>query len=87
MNIAVDKGEPAGQTFAKYIDFLETNHYTPPNSKDWVDMIRKKGNEATHEIHETPQAEALEILGFVEMLLKFIFEFPAKVALPVTPIP
>jgi hypothetical protein len=44
-----------------------------------VDHIRKKGNEATHEIALMGQADAEELIGFTEMLLKFIYEFPARV--------
>ena len=34
----------------QYVDYFEENHFTPPNSRGWVDLIRKKGNEANHEI-------------------------------------
>jgi hypothetical protein len=50
MNIAVSKGAKEGLQFIKYVEFLSDNHYVPPDAKDWVDHIRKKGNEATHEI-------------------------------------
>jgi hypothetical protein len=43
---------------------------------------RQKGNEATLEIHVMSRADAEELISFVEMLLKFIYEFPAKVPQP-----
>jgi hypothetical protein len=54
----------------------------PPNGKGWVDHIRKKGNEATHEIVLMKKDDALELISFAEMLLKFIYEFPAQVPAP-----
>jgi len=76
MHIAVSQGAPVNQTFLKYVDYLIDNHYAPPNSKIWVDRIRAHGNEATHEIVLKKEADAKEIMVFLEMLLKFIYEFP-----------
>ena len=42
-------------------------------------MTRKKGNEATHEIAIMNQPDAKELLSFVEMLLRFIYEFPSMI--------
>ena len=78
MNISVSKGAKEGKTFASYITFLEENHYTPPNSHEWVDHIRKKGNEATHEIPSISGPDAEELLEFTEMLLRFVYEMPGK---------
>jgi hypothetical protein len=50
MNIAVNQGASEGRRFIEYVDYLADNHYIPPNGRHWVDHIRKKGNEATHEI-------------------------------------
>lgn len=77
MNIAVQHGAQSGQSFVSYVDYLEKNGYVPPNGKEWVDLIRQKGNEATHEIELMTQADAAQILHFVEMLLRFIYEFPS----------
>lgn len=75
MNLAVTFGATAGQTFIKYVEYLESNHYTPPNSNVWVDKIRQKGNEATHELPSISKDDAEKIIHFTEMLLKFNFEF------------
>jgi len=85
MNIAVEHGAKAGETFAHYVTFLGDKGFVPPNGKGWVDHIRKKGNEATHEIAVMSHGDAEELISFAEMLLKFIFEFPAK--LPPSPTP
>ncbi len=79
MNIAVSLGAKAGEPFVFYVQFLASNGYVPPNGKGWVDHIRKKGNEATHEIVLMQQPDSEDLIGFTEMLLKFIYEFPARV--------
>ena len=78
MNVSVTKGAEEGKRFAYYVNFLEENHFIPPGSKDWVDHIRKKGNEATHEIPNIDQYDATELIKFTEMLLRFVYEFPGK---------
>lgn len=83
MNIAVTQGAEAGKSFISYVEYLANHGYVPPNGKGWVDHIRKKGNEATHEIALMQQSDAEELISFAEMLLKFIYEFPAKI--PKTP--
>jgi hypothetical protein len=79
MNIAVAKGAKAGDPFIVYVEYLANSGYVPPDGKGWVDHIRKKGNEATHEIALMTAADAEELISFVEMLLKFVYEFPARV--------
>lgn len=80
MNIAVAKGAKEGLSFVSYIEYLAEKGYIPPDGKEWVDHIRKKGNQANHEISIMNQGDAEELIDFLEMLLKFIFEFPALVA-------
>jgi len=79
MNIAVAQGAKPGESFLFYIEYLANAGYVPPNGRVWVDHIRRKGNEATHEIQVMAGDDAAELIAFSEMLLKFIFEFPAKV--------
>lgn len=77
MNIAVQKRAEKGLKFVKYVDYLNEKGFIPPDGKSWVEVIRKKGNEATHEIAVKTKKDAKLILHFVEMLLKFIYEFPS----------
>lgn len=79
MNIAVAQGAKPGETFLNYVEHLANAGFVPPNGKGWVDHIRKKGNEATHEIQLMGPTESSELISFSEMLLKFIYEFPAQV--------
>jgi hypothetical protein len=77
MHVAVQQKAEPGKAFIYYVEFLANNGYVPPNGKGWVDHIRKKGNEATHEIVLMKKEDAVELISFAEMLLKFIYEFPA----------
>ena len=79
MNIAVEKGAEEGLKFIEYVTYLSETGYIPPNGKQWVDHIRKKGNEATHEISVMKEDDAKDLIVFIEMLLRFIYEFPSMV--------
>lgn len=78
MNVAVDLGADENKSFAFYVDYLDENHYIPPNARGWVDAIRKYGNEATHEIDVMRDSDARRMLDFAEMLLKIVYEFPSR---------
>lgn len=82
MHIAVAQGAQEGQRFEYYVDHLSNMGFVPPNGRPWVDYIRKKGNEANHEISLMRQTDAEELITFLEMLLKLIYEFPARLPAP-----
>lgn len=82
MHIGVEKGGEEGKSFIYYVNHLATNGYIPPNGSHWVDHIRKKGNEANHEIRIMIRDDARDLLIFIEMLLKFIYEFPNLIPQP-----
>lgn len=75
MNVAVQEGATEGLQFIQYINYLEKNGFLPPKGRQWVDQIRKKGNDATHEIPPISLEDATQILTFTEMLLRFVYEF------------
>lgn len=79
MYVAVGKGAEPNRKFEYYVDWLAAKGYVPPDGESWVDPIRKMGNEAVHEIGLKGEGEAREILTFTEMLLRFIYDFPARV--------
>jgi hypothetical protein len=83
MHIAVAQDAPPGKNFLEYVEHLASSGYVPPNGRGWVDHIRKRGNEANHEIRLMSRQDAEELISFSEMLLKFIYEFPQRV--PKTP--
>jgi len=82
MNIAVQQGAAEGLKFNEYVNYISDKGFVPPNGKHWVDHIRKKGNEATHEIAIMGEQDARDLISFVEMLLRFIYEFPSMVPTP-----
>lgn len=76
MHVAVEQGADENIQFVQYIEYLDETGWIPPSGREWVDSIRKKGNEATHQIVLVDEEEAKQLLRFVEMLLKIIYEFP-----------
>ena len=80
MNIAVSKGAAVDLKFIEYVEYLSNKGYIPPDGKGWVDQIRIKGNEATHEIKIISKEEAAQLIRFCEMLLRFVYEFPSYIS-------
>ena len=79
MNIAVEQGANENLRFIEYVNFLSDKGFIPPNGKVWVDHIRKKGNEATHEIKMMEKSDSKDLITFSEMMLIFLYEFPSMV--------
>lgn len=79
MHLAVGSGAKPGMTFSQYVAYLDEAHYIPPNGSEWVDEIRKRSNEQNHEIVLATREDATQLLDFIEMLLRFSYEFPARV--------
>jgi len=79
MHIAVEKGAKEGESFKQYVEYLDSKGYVPPDGKEWVDHIRDIGNVANHEIRIMVEENAKDLITFLEMLLKFIYEFPGKI--------
>jgi len=77
MNLAVEQGAKKDESFVFYVDYLSTNGYVPPKGKGWVDAIRKRGNEANHEIKVMDKKDAELVLHFTEALLRFNYELPS----------
>lgn len=80
MHVAVEKGAEPNKSFKHYVDWMVENHYVPPGGAGWVDVIREDANEVNHQIVLMDQHRATQLLSFVELLLKFVYEFPARVA-------
>lgn len=81
-HIAVEQAAQPNLSFEAYVDYLADNGYVPPNGKGWVDHIRKKGNEANHEIAVMSKQDAEEVVTFTSMLLKFVYELPGMLPQP-----
>lgn len=78
MHLAVERGAEPDKPFASYVGYLADNGWIPPNGREWVDEIRKRSNEQNHEIVLATREDAAELLDFIEMLLRFVYEFPAR---------
>ena len=74
MHIAVDKGATPGKPFVTYLDHLEKAGYVTPPMKAWVDLIRMRGNLATHEIPAPDQQQAESTVMFTAELLRLVYE-------------
>jgi len=84
MHVAVAKGAEENKTFKQYVEYLG-EHFVPKPTIEWVNHIKDKGNEANHEIVLMESEDAKDLLAFVEMLLKLIYEFPAAMRQKQTP--
>lgn len=76
MNLAVQHGAAENKNFLHYVDYLTEKGFVPPQGRAWVDAIRLKGNEATHEIELMTSKDAQLVLHFTEALLRFNYEMP-----------
>ncbi len=85
MHIAVQKGAKAGEAFTTYVKYLADHGFIPPDGHAWVNYIRSRSNEANHEIILMDRQDAIGLISFIEMLLRFIYEFPNKIPTPPTP--
>lgn len=79
MNLAVNKGAELNKSFGYYVNYLVENNHIPKDVADNLDHVRTKGNEAAHELPEISYNEAFELMVFLEMLLRFLYEFPATI--------
>ena len=79
MHVAVDLGAKDNLKFVEYVNYLNENHVVSVKSHDWVDQIRKYGNEATHEIQVNTKEDAQKIIKFCEMILKMNYEYPSEI--------
>ena len=80
MHVAVEKGAKEGDSFASYLSYLETKGFVTPPMKNWVDLIRRNGNEATHKIATPLRERAESTVMFTAELLRLVYEMEAMAA-------
>lgn len=73
MHVAVEKGAPAGLSFAAYVTYLVDQGHVTAVMRPWVDQIRIRGNEATHELVLHDARETLSVLTFTHQMLTLIY--------------
>jgi hypothetical protein len=76
IHVAADKGADVkkGKSFESYLADLEAKGYVTPPMKPWVDLIRKHGNEATHELPPSSEGRAESTVAFTAQLLRAVYE-------------
>jgi len=78
MHVAISKGAEEKKKFEYYVDYIADNDIIPKHTKPWIDSIRDAGNETNHEVKNSTEEEASEIIEFLGMLLKLVYQYPAK---------
>ena len=71
-----------GKSFVQYLDYLKHQGFIPAKGKEWVEYVRLKGKEASHEISVMERKDAEQFITFVETLLRANYEFPATLQKP-----
>lgn len=79
MNVAVDHGAKAGESFASYVQFLKDQGFLPPKTEASVKHIKDKGNAANHQIQKIDSEEAMLTLKFTTALLRNVYELPESI--------
>lgn len=79
MHIAVECGADENLKFIEYVNYLDKENYIPKNSKKWVNIIRNKGNETTHEIKISDEKEAQQLIKFIEIIITLIYEIELEI--------
>lgn len=77
MNVAVDQGAKEGLKYSAYVDWIAKNKLAPGNM-EWIERIRDIGGEANHVIAASDETDALDVVSFLEHLLRTVYEFPGK---------
>lgn len=78
-NIAVEQGDSAGKTFIDYVNYLQTNCLPSRTNNEWVDKIRKLGNDSTHKLVIATKQDAELSIKFIVAILKNVYEFPNSI--------
>lgn len=60
------------------MDYLAKKGVVTTGMKDWVGEIRELGDDVNHELTVSNYERAEELLTFVAMLLKVVYEYPEK---------
>lgn len=88
MYAAVDKaGAKEGDKFEKCLDALVNAGYITPPMRPWVDVIRKNGNAATHEMAKPTVERAQSTIEFTANMLRVVYEMEHKAKKHLAPSP
>jgi hypothetical protein len=88
MHVAVEKGTAKiGDRFEPCVEGLDKAGWIPTGGREWVDEVRRVGNKAAHRADPVTREEAELIMHFVELLLRNVYEAPARFARSRPPAP
>lgn len=74
MHLAVDvAGSSAGESFKSYIEDLDEAGYISTGMKPIVEMVKDRGNDATHQLEPSSRAEAEQTLSITQYLLETVY--------------
>lgn len=74
------KGIPlTGNTLVKRIDDAAARNLLPADLAEWSHEVRQLRNDGAH-VNQVDHAEVLELQGFVELLLRYLFTLPGMMA-------
>src|SRR5438874_1373269 len=72
-----------GDTLKKEINSLAVKEILPSNMAEWAHaVIRDPGNDYTHPDPDQPEAnakEAKDIVGYLDFLLEYVYDLPARI--------
>jgi hypothetical protein len=69
----------SGSTLVKRIDDAAAKHLLPADLAEWSHEVRQLRNDGAH-VNPVDHAEVLELQGFVELLLRYLFTLPGIMA-------
>jgi len=80
MHVAVERANSkSGKNFTEYVDDLESAGLLTTGLKPVVDLVRRRGNTANHDLASTKPEEAAQTMRITEHLLRGIYELPGLV--------
>ena len=74
MHVAVEKGAPKDKAFLEYVNWLIQERYAPKGAENWLDYIRRRSNEANHQISIMEATDAKALILLTEQLLRNVYE-------------
>lgn len=75
-HIAVEEGAEEGLNFVKYVRYIEETCLPPCMKKEWLDDIRKSGNECIHELKIADEKLSSDMIKLISIVLRSIYDIP-----------
>lgn len=79
MHLAIAFGAPEGRTFGAYLDHLLSTAHLSENSRRRLERLRSLDVGVGLDT-EPVNRDAIDLFWFLEILLRFLYEFPGKIS-------